>query len=310
MFVDLEQVSLGGHSCKMVELLVLLGLHIDYPTENISALALRQVIPAFPFILSDFVPYFMCLPLIQQALSPAKEDAKEDATAAEGPPTVGVEGDEDNGEDDGEGDESKTPNTTPRGSVVGGSQPGQELDTDQYVVAAGEWMVHLFQKARGDDDVGGRLLLAPLPHWRESPPGATEVAVAMALLSTGEPMSEFQSWQERFPFLVGTSLGPVLTRISSHSAIPSVSRSANKLGNKKEEEEADARKTIHPADWNTAIGSTLPHGVLGVPRTRTSASSDFTAKLNHDGRDLFLFVAVTLETAKKSKVKTVCFVIL
>jgi hypothetical protein len=208
-------------------------------------------------------------------------------------------------ESTGEGDKSEVEEegeyTTPRGS---GSEPQQPLDENQYVVACGEWLLHCFQKARPLDDLGGRIFLSQIPHWREGPAGAAEIAVSSALLSTSDPVSRFTTWQDRFPFLSGTFVGPVSTPVTGTHPIPSVSMGTNKLGQKAEIE----RNTINPADWNSAIGSLLPIGVLGAPRTRTSGSSDFTIKFCHQGCDVFLFVAVTLEKLTKLKVKTVIIV--
>lgn len=197
--------------------------------------------------------------------------------------------------------EEEDKNTTPRGS---GSELQQPLDENQYVVACGEWMLHRSQKARPLDDLGGRVFLSQFPHWREGPAGAAEIAVSSALLSTSDPVSCFTTWQDRFSFLSGTLVGPVSTPVTRAHPIPSVSMGTNKLG----QEAGSGRNTIHPEDWNLAIGSVLPIGVLGTPRSRTSGSSDFTIKFRHQGRDVFLFVAVTLEKLTKSKVKTVIIV--
>jgi hypothetical protein len=201
--------------------------------------------------------------------------------------------------DQSHGDEEKT---TPRGSQ---SKQQVRLDKCQFVVACSEWMVHLFNESRRPDDVGGRLLLAPVLHWRDNPAGAAEVAIAMALLSTSDKMAKFTTWQDRFPFLDSTNVGAVHVPLSSHAPIPSVSESARKLS-AEEEKHAFESKTVCADDWNTAIGSPLPLCVLGVPRTRVSGSPDFTIKFTHKGKVVFLFVAATMEKLGGSKVKTVC----
>ena len=184
------------------------------------------------------------------------------------------------------------------------SAPPPPLDEDQYVVACGEWMVHLFQTSRSESDLGGRVLFSPLPHWREGPAGAAEVAVASALLSTGDTFGQFTTWEDRFSVLRGTLVGPVATPITEPFQIPSVTSGTSRQG----DESKIGSKTIHPDDWDSAIGTPLPVGVLGTPRTRTSSSSDFTIKFHHEGSDLFLFVAVTLEEMTAGKIRAVSVV--
>jgi hypothetical protein len=251
---------------KMVELLVLLGLHIDYPSDTpLTSEGLRET------------------------LSPARG-------ATEDPITKGplVEGGNDK-EDKGESEEEAVCTSRSRSS----SAPPPPLDEDQYVVACGEWMVHLFQTSRSESDLGGRVLFSPLPHWREGPAGAAEVAVASALLSTGDTFGQFTTWEDRFSVLRGTLVGPVATPITEPFQIPSVTSGTSRQGG----ESKIGSKTIHSDDWNSAIGTPLPVGVLGTPRTRTSSSSDFTIKFHHEGSDLFLFVAVTLEEMTAGKIR-------